>query len=906
MSWRQSLRLFSFATLVLALTLPSVTVAAQGVKALAVTASDSDPRQYRALVFDNGFEALLIQEPGAQTHWVMTVAAGVNQDPATLPDLHRLAAMAKLAAVGADWRLRSEDRYSLFRADDLGELTRAAALLSATNIEQSLIARTQQQLADLQRTGHQVSDDERRIDVLRTLVASGHPLAQRTGQSASLVQLPLLEPELAQFWQRYYRPDNARLVVRSQESLDELQRRVSDAFVGLAPGPALERAPVAEMFADDTLPLQVDIRVQSGPQLGLYFPMSNPEALYRQKPLAVVTELLTDRGPGSLLSLLRSLGWAHTIQAGRVLSSDSDSLFALEIELTELGVAAREQVVALVFYVIEQIPYKGLKPWRFDELSRLAELDFLYNDARSARDLPELARRLHRVAISDILSAPYRFTAFDEKLVRRYLEFLRSDNVIIALSDSQVSSDTFTGYTRTAYRTQSAASKHPDIKLAVRRKLAFAEPNNFVPKRLVVKEAQLLPGPGGAADGALKVVDKPGLEAWFHSGQNLSMPTASVYLRLQLNTVESSADAAARHLLWAQVYRQQLDEILYNAEQAGAEYRLWAHPLGLDIEVAGFNSQLGLMLSRIGQAFSTPGVAPSGVKRARELLIEQLGRPTSEFLSRAYTDPLLQWHYRPSWSNVELIDALGRIQDEELRRAPPVGQLLMLCAGNLYRQEAQRLVALSEHYFLAEARPTGEQAQLVTAGRAPLAVAYRDGELSVYFQAAGSDARESVFTRALAGLLNGELLTVPAGEGETAPPPLAVRAEPFPVAGRPGLLLQSSQNASPDELLAAVLERLAEPDTGQRLDELKAVWRRQPREPELPPWQGRELWRELPREQTGDYRTALAALNSASIERYARSLFQAVPYPLVAPEDSQQRSAYQKARTLESLGPVVP
>lgn len=873
------------------------------VTSVAVRHSEYDPREYRALRFANGLQALLIRDSGAPT-WVLSIKAGSLHDPAQVPDLARLAALSITAASDRrDWEAHSENLYThfVFHRSGTAPVAEVARILSGYTAPQADIARAQQYLADEMRAARAITAQDRRADVINTLLLrKPYSPGVLVTPSASLVQLDHVEQDLRDFTQRYFRPARASLVVRTPGPLEDLEAALRDGLGNINVQNHSVESIEQAVLDTESLPLTVQAELDGEPLLQFYFPIDMTALRSTAKPYRLVSYLLEHRGEGSLVSLLRSLGWAESIHTSFSELTEGEGAYTVSVRLTELGEKAQDQISALVFYQLEQIRQKGLKPWRFDELAQSAEYDFRYHDWETARSPVDLARRLHNVSAENALFAPYQYSAYEEKLNRSFLDALRSDNALI-LSDSQARiSSRQTVVTRTSFSSQESAETYPDIKLSVKRKLTFPESNNFIPRRLSMKESSLL---GGAQSGGVDVLtQKPSLQSWYSRPAELSMPTASVYLRLVFNRPATDADQAARVMIWSRLYHDALDEALYDAQMAGADYRLLIHPLGLDIQLAGYNSQLGLMLNRMGQVYSDPWPLLQRWQQARDALIAHLNAGKEGVLQGIYFDRFAQLHYSPSWPQTDLADALARQSEDTMRDIPQALRLESLFSGDLYRQEAQRLTALAEHYFLPKDAPGASAAQLITAGDKPLIAVRKHTDLDVYIQAPGDRERDRVFVSAIVQLLDGELVSLNAESPEPAGPPIAVRAERENIAGRPGLRLIVSADVSADELLQAVGKRLSEPDIGARLAAVKRRWRHA-EQGISEAIQAGLLWQQLRKGYRGDERTAVAALNSSSVERYGQQLFAA---EVVDIDQTDGAEAYRKRYKAQSVGFNLP
>src|SRR5690606_13549331 len=131
------------------------------------------------------------------------------------------------------------------------------------------------------------------------------------------------------------------------------------------------------LFTENFLPTSVVIEPKRElRQLSLLFPIPENSDSRAKKPYEFLAHVLGHEGEGSLLALLKQLGWAENLSAGRGLMSRHDGFFFITIDLTEKGLRARTQVPVLVMHVIRQLEVRGLKEWRYEELQTMADINF--------------------------------------------------------------------------------------------------------------------------------------------------------------------------------------------------------------------------------------------------------------------------------------------------------------------------------------------------------------------------------------------------------------------------------------------------------------------------------------------------------------------------------------------------
>ncbi|HEY7886276.1 MAG TPA: hypothetical protein VIC08_15125, partial [Cellvibrionaceae bacterium] len=315
--------------------------------------------------------------------------------------------------------------------------------------------------------------------------------------------------------------------------------------------------------------------------------------------------------------------------------------------------------------------------------------------------ITDIARRMHAIHAEDTLYAPYRFVAYNERLQSQYLSYLNSNNVIVSLSAPGIDSDQLSPMLATPFSRLAISTEQPDIKIAVRRKLSFPEANAFIPQRLNVKEVQLLPTPT-AAQGRegepVKILDKTQFKAWYLQDVEFTVPKTAIFVRIDNQLAIGSEAAAASTQLLAYLLQERLQFELYQARSAGFEFDVAAQPLGLSVTLNGYSSLHGLMLTRLGQLMADARFDERQFTKARGELLAQLDhrKKTPEAIVE-------QWHLMPSWPTETIVTALEQLQFEAFeqfsRQFFEGSYLKAFFYGNLYRQEAQRLAALTEHYF---------------------------------------------------------------------------------------------------------------------------------------------------------------------------------------------------------------
>lgn len=703
--------------------------------AVDVIKSENDDRDYRYITLKNKLRILLISDADAEkSAAALDVHIGHNQNPTDRQGLAHF--LEHMLFLGTE-KYPEAGEYQAFISQHGGnhnaftapEHTNYFFDIDSNYLDPALDRFAQFFIAPLFDVGYverernavhseylaRINDDGRRIlDVYREVFNPAHPSAQFSVGSLDTLadrEEDAVRDALVAFYQQYYSADVMTLVVLGKESLDDLQKMVVSRFSKIpVHAPALPDNYPA-LFVPEFLPAAISIKPEKEMrQLAMLFPIPSPWKNYDKKPWHYIGNLLGHEGKGSVLSLLKDLGWAEGLSAGVGSSTRHDAFFQITIQLTEKGTLARDQIVPLMFYMIEQLQARGLKDWRYNELKELADIDFRFQEQTSPINaVRNLAYVMHVYEPQDVLRGDYLYTGYDEKLIQQCLNYLRDDNVMTVFVSPDVKTDKTSNFYRTPYAVEKIKFEAYEIKPNIRKKLYFPEPNAFIPTRLAVKSQLLLPTPSESA--APRLADRPQLvirnersRAWFKQDQQFHVPKAKINLRLKLPLVAGDAEGAAQAQLFAALVMDELNEFSYPAGLAGLHYSVRATTRGLDISIDGYSSRQGLLLSKIAKAIRKGRFSQERFNNIKQELIRSWRNESKNtpYVVLARQIPVL--HYHPYWSNEELIRGLENRTLEQFHqfstRLLRDSTMEALLYGNLFRQEAIKLAALAEYELL--------------------------------------------------------------------------------------------------------------------------------------------------------------------------------------------------------------
>ncbi len=705
---------------------------------LTVVKSENDQRDYRYLILDNQLRVLLISDPAAEKAAAsLDIQVGANQNPADRLGLaHFLEHMLFLgtekypkAGEYQEFISQHGGRYNAFTAAentnyffeiDKAKLAPAldrfaqffvAPLFSAEYVERERNAVHSEYVAKLK------DDSRREWDVYRELFNPAHPGAKfSVGNLVTLADRDnqLVRDDMIQFYERYYSSHLMSLVVLGTEPLNALESMVRDGFSAIEKRDVDLDGNYPPLFEASTLPASLEIKPEKElRQLSFNFPIPNPDPLYRQKPYVYIAHMLGHEGRGSLLSLLKRLGWAEGINAGTTLHSRSDAVFQLAIQLTPQGVRARDQIVSLVFHSIEQLKSRGVSSWRYAELQQLAGLDFHFQEKQTPMEtVSAFAQKMNKYEPRDILRGDFMYADFDSNVIEKSLSFLNSNNLLLVLSAPEVQAYRVSRLYDAPFTLRMQIPEILELKPTVQQELFLPEKNLFIPKRLSVKAGSMLEQRDAEMDSRPKIIYlNDHMRTWFAQDRKFKQPRAQINLRIKSPLVASSAEGAAQAELFAALVVDQLNEFAYPASLAGIDYTLTANGRGYDLGIFGYSGRQGMLMNKIISALNLGRFKEDRFVLLKENLLRNWRNKNMDLPYQVIAQQVPAMHLEPLWSTQELIDGLEDKNfaqfNQFVSRQLIDAKIDALFYGNYFRAEALKLAVLVEHELLG--RRTGRE-----------------------------------------------------------------------------------------------------------------------------------------------------------------------------------------------------
>jgi len=189
------------------------------------------------------------------------------------------------------------------------------------------------------------------------------------------------------FHSQHYSANRMKLVVLGRESLDELESWVVELFSGVEDKnlPQNRWETEVPLGPKDLLTQTFAKPVMDSRQLDLSFPFIDEELLYESQPSRYISHLIGHEGPGSIMSYIKSKGWANGLSAGAYpVCPGTPGIFNCQIRLTEDGLLNYREIVKVFFQYVSLLKESHPESWIFEEQKGLSDVEFRFRQKTPA------------------------------------------------------------------------------------------------------------------------------------------------------------------------------------------------------------------------------------------------------------------------------------------------------------------------------------------------------------------------------------------------------------------------------------------------------------------------------------------------------------------------------------------
>lgn len=577
-------------------------------------------------------------------------------------------------------------------------------------------------------------DFRRSYDVYRSVVNPEHPDAKfNVGSLTTLADRKndLVRDDLLDFYKQHYSAEKMNLVLLGKESLGELRKFVKDRFALISyrdsntkeqphnNGENNEGKSIP-LFLPEQLPFEVEIKsIKDIKQMSMSFPLPGAITYYHVKPLGYIGNILGHEGEGSLLSLLKRLGWAESLSAGGRDKGDGTGVFSVSIQLTEAGLQHRAQIRSLVFYVIEKIKREGIEGWRFEEQQLLANIAFQFRENGKAISMvSHLANNLHYYLPAEIISGDYLIKEFKPDLIKQYLTYLRPDNLYVTTLHPDVEADQISAYYKAGYSLNPLSKNLYPLEEKLTKAFSLPVKNPFIPENIELFPKDLaLQTPSQLSAGDINL--------WAKQDISYGTPKAKIKYRITSPLVSGHLNGAALSALYVDLLNDALNEYSYPAYLAGATLSVSANNRGIDITLVGYHDKLSHLMGLLVEKMDKMEFDPERFRQLKTDLLRYWRNADKKSPYQQLYNQLAANLYELYWTEAEKLGALETLTLKDLQKFADSWRLGAQVTGLIYGNVDKTW--LNQWQQFSESLRRDEEVSVT-----PVAIIQLDGDVASY------------------------------------------------------------------------------------------------------------------------------------------------------------------------------
>lgn len=464
-----------------------------------------------------------------------------------------------------------------------------------------------------------------------------------------------LRTALKTLHKNYYCASNMCLCVASPVPEAQLEALITQAFAGLERG-QLANDNWPDLYTKQQLGIQINIKpLQKARRMIVTFALPGIHNDVETKPLNYVSHLLGDEGEGSLLAFLKQRNWAVNLIAGSGIEGDKFKDFNISFQLTQEGLAAKEDILTALFSYLQLIKSSIDEPWRYEEKAQLTALALDYEENVKPLNLvSEYAQHRFIFSPKEINSLRSTIGSFNAEKLNEALSFFAPQNLRLKI----ISPDVFTDKSCAFYDAQYSVKPLSPSLLYSLNHPPLMESLRLPPPNPYLSNAYHLVLPEAGYGTPNKLIDKEGLRFWFAQDQQFFSPKGDIYISFDMAAFSSSLAAVAAKRIWLSALNDYLQAKYYRAEIAGLHYRIYGHQAGFTIHTRGFTEQQTLLVNQLLDAVTAFSPTQKSFEHYKELQLQSLqnsllNKPTNRLFSRLSV--LIQ---RNTQAPIELLDAV--------------------------------------------------------------------------------------------------------------------------------------------------------------------------------------------------------------------------------------------------------
>nr|XP_042127527.1 nardilysin isoform X2 [Peromyscus maniculatus bairdii] len=515
------------------------------------------------------------------------------------------------------------------------------------------------------------SDANRKEMLFGSLARPGHPMGKFFwGNAETLKHEPKknnidTHARLREFWMRYYSAHYMTLVVQSKETLDTLEKWVTEIFSQI-PNNGLPRPNFGHLTDPFDTPafnkLYRVVPIRKIHALTITWALPPQQQHYRVKPLHYISWLVGHEGKGSILSYLRKKCWALALFGGNgetgFEQNSTYSVFSISITLTDEGYEHFYEVAHTVFQYLKMLQELGPEKRVFEEIQKIEDNEFHYQEQTDPVEYVEnMCENMQLYPLQDFLTGDQLLFEYKPEVIAEALNQLvpQKANLVLLSGANEGRCDLKEKWFGTQYSVEDVENSWAELwksNFNLNPDLHLPAENKYIATDFTLKAFDCL-----ETEYPAKIVNTAQGCLWYKKDNKFKIPKAYIRFHLISPLIQKSAANVVLFDIFVNILTHNLAEPAYEADVAQLEYKLVAGEHGLIIRVKGFNHKLPLLFQLIidylAEFSSTPAVFTMITEQLKKTYFNILIKP--ETLAKDVRLLILEYS---RWSMIDKYQAL--------------------------------------------------------------------------------------------------------------------------------------------------------------------------------------------------------------------------------------------------------
>ncbi|TQV84909.1 insulinase family protein [Aliikangiella coralliicola] len=683
-----------------------------------VVVSPNDKRDYATINLENGITALLVSDPTVdKSAAALSVGVGLLHDPMTQQGMaHYLEHMLFL---GTD-RFPDTNGYNDFMSKNGGS-SNAYTWLDITNymfeINNDAYDDALDRFSDFFKAPKlypEYTDKEknavnaewsmrREMDFfgmykLNRSMMGEHP-ANRfligNLETLSDKENAKLHPQTVEFYNQYYSANVMKVAMVSNQPIKEMKKLAKKHFSSIKNKKIDKPVVTAKLDFDKVGGKRIHyVPNQDVKNLILDFTIKNNQQEYKTKPNRFIGYLLGSEMPGTPAYVLKKAGLISSLSSNAAPDLYGNyGRLSIDIELTDAGLKAREEITRVVMSYIEKIKKEGVDSKYFNEIKTSLNNRFRFLEKGNAFGyVSNLADEMQSYPVRDVISAPYTYEQFDEKSVNNTLKQLSPTTLRIWYVSKNEPHDKEMHFYDGKYKIVDIDKKEiASWKKPTKYALELPKVNTMLPEGFDIKTDA-----SNKQEKPVVAYDKKGITVWQYPSQAFSSQPKGV-LRVFINSPEREKSIQGQILfdLWSDLYNLKQSALATEASIAGMNLNMYSTN-GLELSVSGFTDKQPLLLEK-GLKAITFKVDQTGFKQAVDRYIRGVKNQEKQFPIYQLFDSFNDVISSSGYSNKALVAAAKKLKPEDLthfmEKVMANNQIRVFAFGNYDKKDVDYYVS---------------------------------------------------------------------------------------------------------------------------------------------------------------------------------------------------------------------